>query len=205
MSGLKVGLRETGDRTLTGVRRSSRILADFFDRPAAVVARDLIGVELLLDGVGGIVVETEAYRPDDPASHSFRGIHGSQRGDVRRSRDRVCVSFLRSALVPERCLPSRQRRTHPRDRADIRRRHDDSAAGHDVAACVVRRSRPPVPGPRHRRGFRRPLAAGGSFPASSTNAVSDVVSGPRIGITRAVEQPWRFGLAGSSFLSRRFP
>jgi len=47
--------------------------SDFFNRDAVTVAKALIGVRLLLDGVGGIVVETEAYDRQDPASHSFGG------------------------------------------------------------------------------------------------------------------------------------
>src|SRR5687768_15769172 len=48
-------------------------LADFFDREVTLVARELLGATLLIDGVGGIITESEAYHPSDPASHSFRG------------------------------------------------------------------------------------------------------------------------------------
>ena len=52
---------------------SHPISRSFFDRPVLEVARDLIGATLLVDGIGGPLVEVEAYDETDPASHSFRG------------------------------------------------------------------------------------------------------------------------------------
>ena len=52
----------------------SHLGPDFFDRSVHEVARDLIGCELLVDGVGGVIVETESYERDDPACHAYVGL-----------------------------------------------------------------------------------------------------------------------------------
>ena len=184
-----------------------RLTRDFFARPVHEVAPELIGATLLVDGVGGRIVEVEAYDQDDPASHSFRGMTtrtASMFGPaghayVYRSYgihwclNLVCgvegraEAALVRALEPTRGLDvMRERRGVVAERAlcsgpgklcqalGITRVHDGLALDEPPFELLTRESKPPL------------------------------AVGPRIGITPAVEQPWRYVLAGSPFLSRRF-
>jgi DNA-3-methyladenine glycosylase len=180
-------------------------MQDYFARSSIDVAQDLIGARLEVDGVGGIVVETEAYEPDDPASHSFRGptsrnavmFGPSGHAYVYRSYGiHWCLNFVcrpGSAVLIRALQPA-----SGIDRMQARRSTDElrllcSGPGRLCQALGVDGSTNGLP-------FDRPPFAL-SLPASRAG----LVIGPRIGISRAVEQPWRFGLAGSPFVSRRFP
>ena len=169
------------------------------------VARDLIGHLLIVRGVGGIVVETEAYRDDDAASHSFRGptrrnraMFGAPgRAYVYRSYgihwclNVVCrpgQAVLFRALEPRRGIEDMRQR---RGRFEL------------VALCSG-------PGRIGQALAIQPDDDGQAFNgemllAEGPKDVSlDLLSGPRIGITKDADRPWRFGLAGSPCLSRRF-
>jgi len=177
----------------------------FLNREAAIVAPNLLGAKLLVDGVGGIIVEVEAYHPDDPASHSYRGptprngamFAGPPRVYVYRSYGiHWCLNFvcgnasavLIRAIEPTDGIAEMRRR---RGLEDIRALC--SGPGKLCAALGVTGAldghmldAPPfaltLP--------RRPLPA---------------AIGPRIGITKAVDVPWRFGVSGSKFMSKPFP
>ena len=178
-----------------------------FDASAFVVARNLIGAVLLLDGVGGIVVETEAYDEREPASHAFAGptrrnaaLFGpSGRAYVYLSHgihwclNIVCresghgAGVLIRALEPTHGIPLMMKR---RGSADLRLLC--SGPGRLGQALEVGTNL------NGRRVDAPPFAL-----IPSTVAVR-TVRGPRIGISKATERAWRFGLAGSAFLSRRF-
>jgi DNA-3-methyladenine glycosylase len=171
------------------------------------VAPDLIGVTLLVDGVGGPIVEVEAYDQEDPASHAFRG--QTVRNAVmfgppgyayvyRSYGIHWCLNFvcdapgraeavLIRALLPERGLEAmRTRRGLEVERSlcsgpgkvcqalAITRDHDGLALDKAPFELLARRDTPPI------------------------------TTGARIGITRATDLTWRYGLAGSPFLSRPF-
>jgi DNA-3-methyladenine glycosylase len=180
-------------------------LESFFSRSALAVAKDVIGAELAVDGVGGTIVESEAYEPDDPASHAYRGetprnraMFGPPgRAYVYRSYGlHWCLNFvcLPGSAVLIRALEP----THGLERMAERRGTDrprllcsgpgrlTQALGIDISMNGLRLDKPPF---------------------SLTFAMGErrIATGPRIGITRAIEHLWRFGLADSPFLSGRFP
>lgn len=177
---------------------------EWFNRPAKAVAQELIGAQLVVRGCGGIVAETEAYSPDDPASHSFRG-EGARNAAMFGPPGRAYV--YRSYGI-HWCL------------------NVVCAAGHAVLLRAVEPEQG-LAAMAARRGTDKPrlLASGpgrlgqalGIGPADNHAAFdqmsfgffegepAECITGPRIGITRAMERPWRFGLAGSRYLSRPFP
>ena len=182
---------------------TSLSLQSFFDRDAVDVAHDLVGWFLTVDGIGGVIAETEAYRRDDPASHSFSGPtprNAAMFGPpghayVYRSYGiHWCLNFvcaeagavLVRALVPDAGLERMIER-----RATDRLAALCSGPGKLCAALAVDK--------RH-DGLaldRTPFLLGPGVPG--VGAVSN-----RTGITKNAEAPWGFGIAGSSFVSRRF-
>jgi len=176
----------------------------FFDRDAVTVARDLIGVELLVDGVGGPIVETEAYDAHEPASHSFRG--PTARNAVlfgapahvyiyRIYGLHWCMNFVCAPIsaVLIRAIEPR----HGFDQMAARRGTGDprllcSGPGKLCQALGVDRGLDGAP-------LDAPPVE--LHPADAPRTVQ---AGVRIGISKAVDLPWRFGEAGSRYLSKPF-
>jgi DNA-3-methyladenine glycosylase len=178
--------------------------ADFFTRAPEAVARDLIGVTLLYDGTGGTIVETEAYHPGDPASHSFRGptlrnaAMFSTPGNVYVYRIygmHWCLNFVctpGSAVLIRAFEPTTGLDRMADRRGGLAPRLIASGPGRLCAALGITRD------DDGRSLFEPPFQLVGSTENRR------VLVGPRIGITKAVDEPLRFGLADSAYLSRKF-
>lgn len=180
-------------------------LVPYFSRDVTIVARDLLGATILVDGVGGIITETEAYHPTDAASHSFTGptarnrtmFEGPARVYVYRSYGiHWCLNFvcagaaavLIRAIEPTHGIEIMAERRGLADPRDL-----CSGPGKLGQALGVTRDR--------HDGLMLDAPPFAFAPAAET---PPVVIGPRIGITKDADRPWRFGIAGSAFLSRKF-
>ena len=181
---------------------------DDFAGDAPVVAQALIGATLLVNGVGGLIVETEAYDREDPASHSFSGptprnqaMFGPPgRAYVYRSYgihwclNVVCreeghgAGVLIRAIEPLAGIDTMRARRGLEDAGLL-----CSGPGKLGQALGITRDHNGVP------------LDCLPFDMRAAPAGMVVVSGPRIGISKGMDKSWRFGLAGSRFLSRRFP
>ncbi len=186
----------------------ARLGVEFFDRSVHAVARDLVGCSLSVDGVGGVIVETESYERDDPACHAHVGLTERTaplfgppgRAYVYRSYGiHACLNFVcepegDAAAVLIRAL-------EPRwgiDRMSERRGRDGvrdlcSGPGKLTEALGIGLE------------LNRASVIDGQFALCATTRgkpAAKVTAGPRIGISRGVELPWRFCAADSTYLSR---
>ena len=184
-----------------------RLTRDFFARSVHEVAPELIGSTLLFDGVGGTIVEVEAYDQDDPASHGFRGrtartasmFGPAGHAYVYRSYgihwclNLVCAEESRAEAALVRALETTRGLEAMRERRGMEAvRTLCSGPGKLCQALGITRAQDGL-------SLDEP-----PFELLASDLGPELVVGPRIGITRAAEKPWRYGLAGSPFLSRRF-
>jgi DNA-3-methyladenine glycosylase len=189
--------------------RPARLARNFFDRSVHAVAPDLVGATLLFDGVGGIIVEVEAYHHTDPAAHSYGGrtprnavmfgppgyAYVYRSYGIHWCLNFVCEAEGSASAVLVRALEP----TAGLERMRTRRGVEDpralcSGPGKLCQALGVTIMQNGLPLDRPPFELR----------ARSSDVSAETAIGPRIGITKAAEHPWRYGLKGSRFLSRPF-
>jgi DNA-3-methyladenine glycosylase len=190
------------------IRLGKPLKRSFFDRSVHEVAPALVGTTLLFNGVGGLIVEVEAYHHTDPAAHSYRGptprnqVMFGPPGFVYVYRSygiHWCVNFvceaagsasavLIRALEPTHGIATMRRRRHLKEVHAL-----CSGPGKLTEALGITIEHNALPLDR------------APFSLHARVGDVDVVAGARIGITKAIELPWRYGARGSKFLSKPFP
>jgi DNA-3-methyladenine glycosylase len=190
------------------MEKSALLDPRFFARSVHAVAPDLIGATLLYRGVGGIIAEVEAYHQNDPAAHSYRGV--TRRNAImfgppsfayvyRSYGIHWCLNFvcepagsasavLLRALQPTDGIATMRRRRRLKDERLL-----CSGPGRLCQALGIT-------GDQNALALAPPL-----FELRARKHAPEIAIGPRIGISVATELPWRYGLAGSPFLSKPFP
>ena len=184
-----------------------RLKRSFFDRSVHEVAPDLIGATLLVNGVGGRIIEVEAYHHTDPAAHSYGGQTARNAvmfgppgyAYVYRSYGiHWCLNFvceeagsasavLIRALEPTAGIAAMRRR---RGVAEVRDLCSGPGKLCQALGVTIKHN-----------GLALDRAP---FELRARSGEAEMVAGVRIGITRAAELPWRYGLKGSKFLSKPF-
>ena len=178
-----------------------------FDQEITALARALVGALLMVDGVGGRIVETEAYDAGDPASHSYAGAtarNAAMFGPVgcayvyRSYGLHWCLNVVGGRAPGAAVLVRALEPSHGLEAMRARRGVEDerrlcSGPGRLCQARAVPSAPAGLPLDAPPVARQRPAQA------------PSLVAGPRIGVSKAVDRPWRFGLRGSPFLSRPFP
>ena len=179
----------------------------FFGRSVHEVAPDLIGAIFLFKGAGGRIVEVEAYRHTDPAAHSYNGptprnvVMFGPPGFVYVYRSygiHWCLNFVcepkgsASAVLIRAIEPTTGLNVMRRRRGVADERLLCSGPGRLCEALGITHA-------QNGAALDQP-----PFEMFARSGEVDVVTGPRIGLTKAVDKPWRYGLRDSRFLSKPF-
>jgi len=187
--------------------KDGQLTRSFFDRSVHEVAPDLIGATFLVCGVGGLIVEVEAYHYTEPAAHSYAGptvrnavmfgppghVYVYRSYGIHRCVNFVCEAegsagaVLIRALMPTAGLAAMRRRRGINDERLL-----CAGPGRLCEALAITDA--------HNGAALDKVP----FRVFARTAPVKIVSGPRIGISKAVDLPWRYGWAGSRFLSRPF-
>jgi DNA-3-methyladenine glycosylase len=193
---------------MTSATLERRLPRCFYERPVLEVARELIGCTVEHAGTAGVIVETEAYHDSEPACHAFVGLTPRTRplfgpaGHVYVYRsygihamlnvvceaEGVGAAVLIRALAPVAGLDQMRARRGVSDELELCSGPGKLAQALGVELCHNERDL-----------LDGPIAIRSRSPALDVEVLA---AAPRVGISKAVELPWRFCLAGSAHVSR---